>query len=216
MNNKKVTVLDFGMCNLLNMVRAFEHIGCTVEVTESPDVARQANRLVVPGVGAFKHCIEELKSRHLDQGISEFIASQRPFLGVCVGMQMLFEHSSEFGSFDGLGFLKGRVERIADHDTDGQVQGVPHIGWNNLVTPESGRGWQGSLLDEFAGKTPAMYFVHSFAATPTDESIRLADCVYGGHRVCAAVETGNVMATQFHPERSGPMGLKILQRFVNC
>lgn len=216
MNKKKVTVLDFGMCNLLNMVRAFEHIGCTVEVTESPQVAETADRLVVPGVGAFKHCVEELKSRNLDEGLKAFLTTNRPFLGVCVGMQMLFEHSSEFGNYPGLAILSGAVERIPEMDTYGNAQGVPHIGWNELLMPQTGRDWSNTLLHDFLGREPDMYFVHSYAAVPDNPAIRLADCMYGGHRLCAAVQQDNIMATQFHPERSGKLGLKVLERFMSC
>lgn len=215
MRSMNITVLDFGMCNLLNMVRAFEYIGCSVEVTESPTVAQNAERLVVPGVGAFRHCIEELKTRELDQGILKFIDTGRPFLGVCVGMQMLFDQSEEFGESPGLGILKGTVQRVPDRDMQGHIQGVPHIGWNTLTKPLTGRGWESSLLNDFNNSPPAMYFVHSYAAVPKEESIRLADCVYGGHRLCAAVEIDNIMATQFHPERSGSLGLEVLRRFAN-
>jgi glutamine amidotransferase len=209
----KITIIDYGMGNLLNVVRAFDHIGVEVLVTEDPAQAARADRLVVPGVGAFKDSIEAVRSRGFDKAIIEFSQTKRPFLGICVGMQMLFDASDEFGDNSGLGVLSGRVKPVPAQTAHGEVQRIPHIGWNELVEPETSRSWYGTLLQDTPPK-PAVYFVHSFAAVPADQSIRLADCVYGNHRICAAVQKENVMATQFHPERSGELGLNILRHFV--
>lgn len=209
-----VTILDYGMCNLLNVARAIQHVGADVLVTEDATVAAQANRLIVPGVGAFSDSVREVKNRGFDDLIRSFIDSGRPFLGICVGMQMLFEASEEFGVHDGLGILQGRVKPVPNASVEGELQRVPHIGWNPLVQPETGRSWEGTLLDHHAGQNPPMYFVHSFAAVPANGSDRLADCVYGGHRICASVQRDNIMATQFHPERSGKIGLEVLRRFL--
>lgn len=210
----KVTILDYGMCNLLNVARAFEHVGTEVTITESPVEAANADRLVVPGVGAFKDSLAEVHRRGFDDLIRNFVHTDRPFLGICVGMQMLFDASEEFGEHKGLGIFPGRVQGIPNVTNTGLSQRVPHIGWNHLVQPESGRAWDNTLLQDFVNQSPAVYFVHSFAAHPTQPSDRLADCFYGGHRVCAAVQRGNVMATQFHPERSGELGLRFLKTFV--
>jgi glutamine amidotransferase len=212
--SSEVTLLDYGMCNLLNVARAFEHCGSKVTITEDAELAAKASRLVVPGVGAFRDSMKEVHARGFDGVIRQFIQSGRPFLGICVGMQMLFDGSEEFGDSPGLGVLKGQVRAIARTTVSGEAQRIPHIGWNHLVEPDIPRDWSGTLLQPLRGKHPAVYFVHSFAAVPTDTTLRLADCLYGGHRVCAAVEQGNVMATQFHPERSGETGLRILQRFL--
>ncbi len=212
----KITLLDYGMCNLLNVARAFERCGAEVVITEDPVVAKAASKLVVPGVGAFRDSILEVESRGFDDAIKHFVETGRPFLGICVGMQMLFEGSEEFGDHAGLGILGGRVVAIPNSTTDGQPQRIPHIGWNHLVQPVSGQGWRGGLLDNFEGEQPAVYFVHSFAAVPSDITVRLADTTYGGHRICAAVQRHNVMATQFHPERSGEIGLNIIRRFMRA
>jgi glutamine amidotransferase len=212
--SNKVTLLDYGMCNLLNVARAFEHCGAEVVITEDPLIAKAASKLVVPGVGAFRDSILEVEARGLDDVIKRFIETERPFLGICVGMQMLFDGSEEFGDHEGFGVLCGRVVAIPKLTTLGAVQRIPHIGWNHLAHSEAGRNWQGSLLEEFEGGEPAVYFVHSFAAVPSDSSIRLADTIYGGHRICAAVQRDNIMATQFHPERSGVIGLSIIRRFM--
>jgi len=212
--SRAVTLLDYGMCNLLNVARAFEHCGARVTITEDAREAEAADRLVVPGVGAFRDSLREVQARGFDAVIRRFTESERPFFGICVGMQMLFEGSEEFGDSAGLGVLKGYVRAVPRVTTDGEPQRVPHIGWSHLREPENGRPWSGSLLEPFAGKHPAVYFVHSFAAVPSDPSLRLADTLYGGQRLCASVQDGSVMATQFHPERSGEVGLRILQRFL--
>lgn len=215
MMSNKITLLDYGMCNLLNVARAFEHCGAEVTITEDAAIAHRAEKLVVPGVGAFSDSIREIEARGFGDAIKRFIETGRPFLGICVGMQMLFEGSEEFGEHAGLGVLEGRVLAIPKSTADGMAQRIPHIGWNHLVAPETGRSWRGTLLDEFEGKQPAFYFVHSFAAKPDDPAIRLADTVYGGHRICAAVQCDNVTATQFHPERSGEVGLHLIRHFMS-
>ncbi|MEY2633864.1 MAG: imidazole glycerol phosphate synthase subunit HisH [Pseudomonadota bacterium] len=215
MTQKPITLVDYGMANLLNVARAFEHCGATVRVVETPDDVLAAERLVVPGVGAFRDCLDELRRRGFDDVLRRYVDTGRPMLGICVGMQALFDVSEEFGEHPGLGHLPGRVRAVPRQAVDGAAQRVPHIGWNHLVQPESGRDWSGTVLEPFVGQRPAVYFVHSFAAQPEDPADRLADCVYGGHRVCAAVQRGNLMATQFHPERSGEIGLTILHRFLD-
>jgi glutamine amidotransferase len=212
--SKKITILDYGMCNLLNVARAFEHVGGEVTITELPEEAARADRLVVPGVGAFRDSMAEVRKRGCDDLIRDFIRTERPFLGICVGMQMLFDGSEEFGQHAGLGIIPGLIKAIPNTTVEGKLQRVPHIGWNHLVPAASGRAWDGTLLDGFAERNPALYFVHSFAAQPAQETDRLADCLYGGHRICASVQRGNVMATQFHPERSAEAGLSLLRRFL--
>jgi imidazole glycerol-phosphate synthase subunit HisH len=211
---QRITLLDYGMCNMLNVARAFEHAGTELRITEDPADVPTADRLVVPGVGAFQDSMKEVASRGFGDAIRRYVDTGRPLLGICVGMQILFEASEEFGEHAGLGILKGRVKAIANTTSDGVAQRVPHIGWNHLVEPQGGRDWAGTLLAPLKGADPAVYFVHSFAADPAEPGVRLADCIYGGHRICAAVQRGNVMATQFHPERSGETGLAVVRHFV--
>lgn len=210
----KVTILDYGMCNLLNVARAFQVLGADVLVTEDAATAAAAERLVVPGVGAFRDSVDEVRARGFDHVIRNYVESGRPFLGICVGMQMLFDASEEFGEHQGLGLLPGRVRGVPAVTIEGEPQRVPHIGWNHLVEPEAGRAWEGTFLDSCVNDSPSVYFVHSFAAVPELDSDRLADCIYGGHRLCAAVQRDNLMAVQFHPERSARQGLSMLQGFM--
>jgi imidazole glycerol-phosphate synthase subunit HisH len=211
----KITLLDYGMCNMLNVARALEHAGADVHVTEAPKDAVAAERLVVPGVGAFSECMRAVNDLGHGDAIREFVKSGRPMLGICVGMQILFEASEEFGETSGLGILPGRVRMVPNTTTTGARQRVPHIGWNHLIEPQAGRIWGKTLLEPFGTLGPAVYFVHSFAAQPSNDDDRLADCDYGGHRISAMVKRDNVTATQFHPERSGTVGLRMLKEFLS-
>jgi glutamine amidotransferase len=215
MSQPRVTIVDYGMCNLLNVVRAFEHCGAQVQVTEDPHSVMAADRLVVPGVGAFSDSMKELTARGFADAIRAFAQTGKPLFGICVGMQMLFDASEEFGEHEGLGILPGRVKAVPATTVDGNSQRVPHIGWNHLVESASRRNWRESLLEPFISQNPAVYFVHSYAAQPALDSDLLADCMYGGHRICAAVQRENLMASQFHPERSGEIGLALLGQFMS-
>ncbi len=210
----KITIADYGVGNLLNVARAFQHCGADVHVTENPTEIAGAERLVVPGVGAFEDSIGELTKRGFADEIKRYAESTRPLLGICVGMQMLFDVSEEFGEHKGLGILPGRVKAVSNTTTSGQMQRVPHIGWGCLVPTENSRSWQGTFLQSFEKRRPAVYFVHSYTAYPELNSDRLADCLYGGHRISAAVKRDNIMATQFHPERSGEIGLTMVRSFL--
>lgn len=212
--SRSVTLLDYGMCNMLNVARAFEHAGADLNVTEEPRDAAQAERLVVPGVGAFADSMTEVARRGYGDAIRRFAESGRPLMGICVGMQILFDSSDEFGEHPGLGIVAGRVTAVPPLTTLGAAQRVPHIGWNKLLVPETNRGWQDSIMQPFVGQAPSVYFVHSFAPVPLDPTDRLADCDYGGHRLCAAIKRNNITATQFHPERSGDVGLALLRSFI--
>lgn len=206
-----VTVLDYGIGNLLNVVRALEHCGASVTVRErgGADVAT-IERLVLPGVGAFGDGMAELRARGLDELVKTFALTGRPFLGICVGLQMMFEASEEMGEHAGLGLLPGRVKAVPVQGTDGRRHRIPHIGWRSL---EPATPWQGTILADVP-RGERVYFVHSFAAEPTQASDRLADVFYDGVRICAAVHRDNLHGCQFHPERSASAGLSVLQRFL--
>jgi glutamine amidotransferase len=208
-----VTVIDYGIGNLFSVRRALEHCGATVTLSQGAAEIEAAPRLVLPGVGAFADGMAGLRERGLIEPIRRYAASGRPLLGICLGMQMLASRSEEFGPCEGLGLVPGRVLPISHRTVAGAVQKIPHIGWTPLLLPRTGSGWQDSLLECTPDGT-AVYLVHSFAVVPDDDNDRLADCDYGGHRLCAALRRSNVFGTQFHPEKSGPAGLAMLSRFL--
>lgn len=208
-----VAVVDFGVGNLLSVRRGLEHCGALVAVSSDHDVILAAPRVVMPGVGAFANGMRELTRLGLDAVVSEVAARRRPLLGICLGMQMLLDESMEFGLTAGLGLIPGRVVPVPATTAEGRQQKIPHIGWATL-TPSAGRAtWSGTPLQGVTG-ADAVYFVHSFMASPCDPADRIADALYGGIRVCAVIGRGTVFGCQFHPEKSGEVGLKILRAFL--
>jgi len=212
MSKPEITVIDYGVGNLLSVQRGLEHCGARVTLTSDPDVVVAAGRLVLPGVGAFSNAMQALVERGMVQAIQAVAKAGTPLLGICLGMQLLLEESEEFGLTKGLGLIPGRVVPVPTHTATGEPQKIPHIGWNGLVVSESRDDWSGTLLQDNA-RGEAVYFVHSFMAVAADRAHRLADCIYGGHRVSAAISKDQITGCQFHPEKSGEVGLKILRRF---
>jgi glutamine amidotransferase len=209
----KITVIDYGLSNLLSVQRAFAHLSVQVEVTNSRCRLEAADALVLPGVGAFCDGMKGLTSLYLADAIRDKCASGTPLLGICLGMQLLFDTSSEFGVHAGLGLIGGSVERIPPQDVQGQPQRVPHVGWSGLLPPEGQVAFGSPMLADIAANSE-VYFVHSYEAKPADDACRAADTLYGGRRVCAAVQKENVWGCQFHPEKSGEVGLQILKNYV--
>lgn len=213
MSTSEVVVIDYGMGNLLSVRRGLEHCGATVVVTADPDAILSAPRVVLPGVGAFVDGMAGLRREGLDAVVREVAARGVPLLGICLGMQMLLDESEEFGNTAGLGLVPGRVVAIPMTTADGRPQKIPHIGWNALVLPAGRQSWKDTLLQKVK-PGEAAYFVHSFMASPANHSHRLADCLYGGQPVAAAIQRGNVLGCQFHPEKSGEVGLRVLRQFL--
>jgi glutamine amidotransferase len=212
MSKPEVTVVDYGVGNLLSVQRGLEHCGAHVVLSADPEVVASASRVVLPGVGAFANAMEALRARGLVPAIRELAIRRTPLLGICLGMQLLLEESEEFGLTEGLGLIPGRVVPVPTVTTGGEVQKIPHIGWNALHYAEACHDWRNTLLaDNRPGE--AVYFVHSFMAVPVDPAHRLADCLYGGNRISAVIGRENIMGCQFHPEKSGVVGLKILRNF---
>lgn len=206
-----VTLIDYGIGNLLNMVRALEHCGATVRVIDKAgDGDVNAERLILPGVGAFGDGMRELRARGFDDLVKRFAETGRPFLGICVGMQMMFDTSEEMGEHAGLGLVAGRVLAVPPTGADGQPHRVPHIGWRPLKPAAS---WDHTLLAD-GQPGDRVYFVHSFSGHPADAAVRLADVDYDGRTICAAVHRDNLYGCQFHPERSADAGLRMLRRFL--
>jgi imidazole glycerol-phosphate synthase subunit HisH len=205
MSQPRIAVIDTGICNLRSVTKALEAVGASVEVVRSPAqvMASKPSGLVLPGVGALRDCVASLKGSKLDVTVRDWIAEDRPFLGVCLGMQALFERSEE-GNIAGLGIFSGQVVRFRRPEDFK----IPHMGWNNVTFAQAS-----SALAEGLGTGPSFYFVHSFHCVPTDRSLVLGECNYGGE-FCAAIGRGRVFATQFHPEKSQANGLKIYRNFA--
>ncbi|EGO65452.1 imidazole glycerol phosphate synthase subunit HisH [Acetonema longum] len=204
MNSKAdIAIIDYGMGNLGSVAKAFTGLGVRAEVTGSPNAILQAGKVVLPGVGAFGDCMANLGRFGLIDTIRRVIDRGTPFLGICLGLQMLFEGSEEDPGIPGLGIFPGLVKNI-----EAPGLKVPHMGWNSLSLSS------GSPLFVGLGESPCVYFVHSYHAVPADPSIITAAAVYGG-TVTAAVGKDTIQAVQFHPEKSSATGLKILKNFID-
>ena len=200
-----IAIVDYGVGNLFSLKSSFHAIGAEITVTSDPDVIRSADRIILPGVGAFADAAEKLKKSGLDQVILEETKNGKPLLGICLGMQMLFEKSYEYGEHVGLGLIPGAVRPIADV-IPSELK-IPHIGWNplHLRTPKD-------ELFTYLNEEDCVYFVHSYYAADCDDYV-IATAEYGAE-LTAAVARGNVMGCQFHPEKSVNVGLKIMKAFV--
>jgi len=208
-----VVVIDYGIGNMLSVQRGFEHCGATVSITSDHEEILKAPRVVLPGVGAFGNAMEALHNQGLVAVIHRVADQNTPLLGICLGMQMLLDESDEFGSTKGLGVIPGHVISISENTTEGDTHKIPHIGWNALLPAKKAQDWDGTVMQNI---TPgeSVYFVHSHMAVPDDASDRIAHCLYGGHEIAATIGRGNITGCQFHPEKSGDVGLKILRSFL--
>ena len=213
MSKPKVVIVDYGVGNLLSVQRAVEECGAEVIMSSEPDVIARSDRVILPGVGAFANGMKALESLGLVEVIKETAARGIPLLGICLGMQLLLDESEEHGVTKGLGIIPGRVVPVPSVSHDGLPLKIPHIGWNSLVAPE-GSVWNETILKN-STQGDSVYFLHSFMATPEDPETRIADCLYGGNRISAAIGDENVAGCQFHPEKSGEVGLQILGVFLN-
>jgi imidazole glycerol-phosphate synthase subunit HisH len=212
MDAPEITVIDYGIGNLLSVQRGLEYCGARVTLTADPEEILAASRVVLPGVGAFDNAMQSLERLGLVKVIRELAERQTPLLGICLGMQLLLEESEEFGITEGLGLIPGRVIPVSTNTVTGETQKTPHIGWSALQISVASSGWNETLLqDNNPGE--AVYFVHSFMAVPTDPTHRIAECIYGGHFIPAMIAKDKITGCQFHPEKSGEVGLKILRRF---
>jgi glutamine amidotransferase len=200
-----VVIVDYGMANLRSVQKAFERVGHAAEVTSDPRRVADARKLVLPGVGAFRDAIARLRETGLADTISAHVRADRPFLGICLGLQLLFSRSQEDGVHAGLGLYRGEVDRFQERPG----LKIPHMGWNSLhlTRPDC-------PLFRGLPPNPAVYFVHSFYPTPDDASLTAAAAEYP-EPFCAAVWQGNVFATQFHPEKSQEIGLAMLHNFAS-
>ncbi len=203
-----IAIIDYGMGNLRSVQKGFEKVGSEAIITADPQVVLQADKIVLPGVGAFRDCMHNLEQAGFVEPILKVIAEGRPFLGICVGMQLLFTDSVEFGLYSGLNVIPGHVLRFPDQMmVAGEKLKVPQMGWNQISFKRRPPAFAGVEDDS------NVYFVHSYYVKPDDSSIIATTTDYG-IEFCSSVWKDNVVATQFHPEKSQTIGLKILKNFA--
>ena len=199
-----IAILDYGVGNLFSVEKAFAVLGVDARITKRASDIRAAEKIVLPGVGAFGDCMKNLEESGLLPALLASVKSGTPLLGICVGLQILFESSEESPGVKGLGLLKGKVRKIKAPGLK-----IPHMGWNSIEITAKTR----ENLFRGLGETPYVYFVHSYHAKPTSASVLTSTALYG-KRITASVAKDNIMAVQFHPEKSGDVGLAILKNFV--
>lgn len=195
-----IAIIDYGMGNLRSVEKAFEKLGYDVAISNDPEFIRKADGVVLPGVGAFADCMSNLVSAGLEGAVRESIESKKPFLGICLGLQLLFKESEEDGIYEGLGVFNGRVRRLPEG------QKIPHMGWNQITFERKAPIFEG------VPESSNFYFVHSYYVEPADKGIAATVTDYG-LQFTSSIWSENVFAVQFHPEKSGDVGLKVLDNF---
>jgi glutamine amidotransferase len=206
---KKLLIVNYGIGNILSVKRAFEHCGADVIVSSSKDDIKKADRIVVPGVGAFSNCISALENSDLKESVLEFAASGKPYLGICVGMQMMLDESEEFGTHAGLGIIKGNVTKIEEKSNGEIKHKVPFVGWKSLENMSDMPLFKGILPED------KFYFVHSYKSNTANQDNLLASYRYDNLNVAAVIGENNIYGAQFHPEKSGGAGLRVIKNFLD-
>ena len=205
MDNNRVAIIDYGLCNLFSVVNACRHVGLEPVISSDHNEIMSCGGAILPGVGSFGQAMAQIRHKNLDGTIYEFIDSKKPFMGVCLGLQLLFDRSEEFGEFEGLGVIPGEVKKISPKHGK-----VPQIGWNTIEISETNpsRG----ILDAL-GNSEFMYFIHSYYVVPQNDSDILTQSCYGGLHYCSSISRDNIWAFQFHQEKIGEAGMRIYQKF---
>ena len=214
MSSYDVAIIDYGVGNLLSVKRGFEHCDASVLITSDPKEIISAKRVVLPGVGAFNTAMSSLARLGLVDAICKVADLQIPLLGICLGMQLLLQESEEFGVSSGLGLIAGRVIQMPNISLSGENQKIPSIGWHPINPSNEISDWRNTILcDNACGDS--VYFIHSFMAIPLKDEHCIAQYSFGGHKIAAVIGSDNIVGCQFHPEKSGEVGLKILRRFIS-
>ncbi len=207
---KKITIVDYGAGNILSLKRALEYLSFKAEVASDSISINNANYLILPGDGAFGYAVKKLKEKKIYESIINHVYNKKPFLGICIGMQLLFTESNEFGNHKGLNFIKGKIIKIS---TKNHTAKIPAIGWSKIKLELGNKMIKKINLNSFDNKS--FYFVHSFKAIPSNKDNLLGFYYHGKDKVAALVGKDNVFGTQFHPEKSGKIGLELIKKFVN-
>jgi len=216
--DKTISIIDYGMGNLFNVIRAFKTLGCTGKIVKDSSEIMKSDRLILPGVGAFKDGINGLIKNNLDDIIKEYSQTGKPLLGICLGMQLLMSSSDENGFNNGLDLIKGQCRRFSDPKSEDDKFKIPQIGWNQLLFSKMKQNnkidWNTSLLKGL-DEDSYMYFLHSYFVIPKDKKVIVAETSYGNNHFCSVLQKDNIFGCQFHPERSGERGLIILKNFLD-
>ena len=207
----KISLVDYGLCNLYNVGNALEHIGAEITVIDKPQEIAKASHVILPGVGAYKNGMRGLSLRGLIDPLKEHIEKNRPFLGICLGMQMMLSKSYEFGEIDGLDIIQGDVTKIPNTNSKNRSHKIPHIGWNKIIIKNNQS--HHDLLKDQDDKS-SMYFVHSYKVNCSNNENIIATTDYNDVNITAIINKDNAYGCQFHPEKSGKYGLNILKQFV--
>ena len=207
---KKITIIDYGCGNILNLVRAIRFLGYEAETTHDKKKIMNSSHVILPGVGAFGNAIKQLEKYNLQNAILEYAKLNRPLFGICLGMQILLTVSYEFGVHRGLGLIKGEVIKILNKKNN-EIK-IPHMGWNEIYPNNDKKGWKNKILsNSLIGKE--FYFVHSFVSVTKNPNLTIAVCNYSGISIPAFVSVDNIFGCQFHPEKSADNGLVVLKNF---
>jgi len=209
---KKIVIIDYGCGNVLNLARAVKYLGYEVEITNEKKKIISSSYVIFPGVGAFGNAIKKLSDYNLQNTICEYISLNKPFLGICLGMQLLLTESQEFGIHKGLNLIEGKVIKLSNRKNI-KIK-VPHIGWNEIYPINNNKTWSNKILENIPIRTN-FYFVHSFIALTKNEQVTNAVCNYYGTSIPAVISMGNIFGCQFHPEKSGENGLNVIKNFLN-
>lgn len=209
---KKVVIIDYKLGNLFSVNQVLINIGLDVVISSDPSDILDADAVVLPGVGAFKDAMLNLNDMHLADAIKNFISTGKPFLGICLGLQLLFTSSEEFGASQGLNLIEGEVKRFENATVDGRPVKVPQIAWNTIHKTNN-QQWDNTALQDVDDLTD-MYFVHSYYVVPKDKSVILTESTYGGLTYASSIKKDNIFACQFHPEKSALEGIKIYKNWA--
>ncbi len=210
MVNPKIIIIDYGVGNLHSLKRAFEFFGVGAVISEDADEILNSDAVILPGVGSYEAGMRGLGVRGLVDAVKNFSESGKPMLGICLGAQLMLSEGHEFGIFKGLDIMPGKVIRFRDL---AENEKIPQVGWNKVYAPP-GISWNGTIFESVQERAPEVYFVHSYILSPEKKEHIFGLTTYGGKEFCSIIKYGNVYGCQFHPEKSGKVGLEIIQNFI--